>query len=364
MDVEMEVEDAIPFRDETGARNAVQPDQSNPSNPPTESPKFEEFEVPPPPNDEWIPPPPPDDEPLPPPPPDEPHEVLSLHRHRRCRQHSHTLTENNIIIHTQGPVLTTMTNTVPNNDYYVDANGCQVAAPLATLYYSAVPHPYQEATSVVNPGEPVSYYTLQEGSVPTAPVIETSDKIESITAIPSTEVPSISSTIHVSATSAVARDVSVVSAPAVSTTVASTEPVPKAQPKVSRKKRTVSTVNTLRSNKKVSGLVDKWKAVKEELHEDEEDEPENAYEVLEKKRQREIEQWHAQQIATGEAKDKPTFSLLVVIERVRRKRAKKSIEAKENQAKAVDDANHSLILLNFRSNYHPVGRHIGMKDRS
>lgn len=32
-----------------------------------------------------------------------------------------------------------------------------------------------------------------------------------------------------------------------------------------------------------------WKAAKEELNENEEDEPENAYEILERKRQREIE---------------------------------------------------------------------------
>ncbi|KAI3769118.1 hypothetical protein L6452_00217 [Arctium lappa] len=386
MDVEMEVEDAIPFRDETGAHNVVQPDQAILSNPPSKSPGFEEFEVPPPPNDEWIPPPPPGDEPLPPPPPDEPQEVpfppptsemQTAQSYSYGEQYNYTYPGTSFDYY--GP-----TNTVPSNDYYVDANGCQVAAPLAALYYATAPHPYPDATSVVNPGEPVTYYTLQEGSVPTAPVIgsvETSglhksvhesiasDQTESITAWndkplsssqvevtvvdrqigkPSTEVPSVSSSTHVPVTSAVTRDVSVVSAPAVSTTVASTEPVPKVQPKVARKKRTVASVNTLRSNKKVSGLVDKWKAVKEELHEeDEEDEPENAYEVLEKKRQREIEQWHAQQIATGEAKDNANFQPLGGDwrERVRRKRAKKSLEAEENQAKAVDDTNQQPDLV-------------------
>lgn len=39
----------------------------------------------------------------------------------------------------------------------------------------------------------------------------------------------------------------------------------------------------------IDGYTLQWKAVKEELHEDDEDEPENALEVLEKKRQREIE---------------------------------------------------------------------------
>lgn len=79
-----------------------------------------------------------------------------------------------------------------------------------------------------------------------------------------------------------------------------------------------------------------WKAAKEELNENDEDEPENAYEILEKKRQREIEvckwislfincifnwwelfpyilclqEWHAQQIASGEAKDNANFQPL------------------------------------------------------
>ncbi|KAL3520725.1 hypothetical protein ACH5RR_018874 [Cinchona calisaya] len=46
------------------------------------------------------------------------------------------------------------------------------------------------------------------------------------------------------------------------------------------KKRTMVVVPSLRSNKKVSSLVDKWKAAKGELQE-EEKEPENAYEILE-----------------------------------------------------------------------------------
>ena len=34
-----------------------------------------------------------------------------------------------------------------------------------------------------------------------------------------------------------------------------------------------------------------WKAAKEELHSEEDEEPENAYEVLERKRKKEIEVW-------------------------------------------------------------------------
>ncbi|CAA6672425.1 unnamed protein product [Spirodela intermedia] len=76
----------------------------------------------------------------------------------------------------------------------------------------------------------------------------------------------------------------------------------KAQPKANSGGGT-----TLRSNKKVSSLVDKWKAAKEELHGDEEDEPENAYEILEKKRQKEIEQWKTRQIVSGEAQENANF---------------------------------------------------------
>ncbi|MCI18913.1 putative WW domain-containing protein, partial [Trifolium medium] len=49
-----------------------------------------------------------------------------------------------------------------------------------------------------------------------------------------------------------------------------------------------------------------WKAAKEELLEEEE-EPESVLEALERKRQREIEEWRAKQIASGEAKDNANF---------------------------------------------------------
>ncbi|XP_043688527.1 uncharacterized protein LOC122639691 isoform X2 [Telopea speciosissima] len=123
--------------------------------------------------------------------------------------------------------------------------------------------------------------------------------------------------------------------PATSGTVASvaqSATVSKVQSKVLRgKKRTVAVAPTLRSNKKVSSLVDKWKAAKEELYEDEEDEPQNAYELLERKRQKEIEEWRAQQIATGEARDNANFQPLGGDwrERVRRKRAQSTREAVE-----------------------------------
>lgn len=111
------------------------------------------------------------------------------------------------------------------------------------------------------------------------------------------------------------------------------------------KKRTVAaTTSTLRSNKKVSSLVDKvrclslepprtdipfsyiflnlklkcislstcaqWKAAKEELNDSEEEEEEDDYGVLDRKRRREIEEWKSRQIASGEAKDNANFQPL------------------------------------------------------
>lgn len=212
MDVEMEVEN------ELGVHNG--PDHSIPPIPHEQHDSREskeEFDIPQPPNEEWIPPPPPDDEPLPPPPPDEPPESAvtlppsELHTaqpYTYGEQYSYTYPGSGFEYYGQTNSLTTE---VPSNGYYVDANGCQVAAPLPTLYYAAVPNLYPDPTLVVNPSEPATYYTLQKGIA--------SDQTE-----PSTEVPSISA-------STVKRSASLVSAPVVATTVALTEPVPKVQPK-------------------------------------------------------------------------------------------------------------------------------------
>ncbi|XP_076884704.1 uncharacterized protein LOC143533973 isoform X2 [Bidens hawaiensis] len=330
MDVEMEVEyiaTAIHSKDEVSGQNMAHLDSREPE---------QQSGVPPPPNDDWIPPPPPpDEEPLPPPPPDEapetpfppqPSDIQTTQPYSYGEQYSYTYPGSGYDYYGQ-------TNTeIPNNSYYVDTNGSHMVAPLPTVYYAPV----------VNP-EPVTYYTLPDGAIPTAPVISSGlqnsvyENLVSDQTKSSTVVPAVSASSHLSESSSVKRDVSVVSAPS----VAPTEPATKAHPKVTRiKKRTVATVPTLRANKKVSGLVDKWMAVKEELHEDEEDEPENALEVLEKKRQREIEQWHAQQIASGEAKGNANFQPLGGDwrERVRRKRVKKSTQAEEIIANAIEES--------------------------
>ncbi|KAJ0500937.1 putative WW domain-containing protein [Helianthus annuus] len=353
MDVEMEVEDtAIHSKDKADPQNGSHLDQSV-------SPILHEHldsrgsEQPLPPNDEWIPPPPPDEEPFPPPPPDEPPEappqpsdMQTTQPYSYGEQYSFTYPGSGFDYYGQ-------TNTaISSNGYYVDANGSHIPAPLPNVYYAPVLNP-----------ETATYYTLQDGMISTVPAVsgvETSlqssvygniisDPIKS-----STVVSSVSASSHVPESSSVTHGVSVVSA----SSVASTETVPKVQPKVTRiKKRTVAAVPTLRSNKKVSGLVDKWKAVKEELHEDEEDEPENALEILEKKRQREIEQWHAQQIASGEAKDNANFQPLGGDwrERVRRKRAKKSTQAEENLATNATDETKQQPNLAEISKQLPTG---------
>ncbi|KAL8237603.1 hypothetical protein R6Q59_018684 [Mikania micrantha] len=338
MDVDMEVEDtAAHSRDDAG------PHLNQPTSPILlehldSRGSEQESGTPLPPKDDWIPPPPPpDEEPLPPPPPDEPTEPIiqppssemqTTQPYSYGEQYSFAYPGSGFEYYGQ------TNNPISNNSYYIDANGSHIAAPLPTVFYAPVLNP-----------EPATYYTLQEGALPTAPGtggIETSglqnlvyDNIVSDQPKTST-VMSTSVSTHVPESSSVPHDIPMVSAPA----VAPTETVPKVQPKVTRnKKRTVAAVPTLRSNKKVSGLVDKWKAVKEELHEDMEDEPENALEILERKRQREIEQWHAQQIASGEAKDNANFQPLGGDwrERVRRKRAKKSTQTEENPAKATDE---------------------------
>nr|CAB3470353.1 unnamed protein product [Digitaria exilis] len=81
-----------------------------------------------------------------------------------------------------------------------------------------------------------------------------------------------------------------------------------------------------------------WKAAKEELHgdDDDDDEPESALEALERKRQKEIEEWRKQQIATGEAQHNANF---VPVggdwrDRVKRRRAEAKKESKDESVAA------------------------------
>ncbi|KAK5834522.1 Formin-binding 4 [Gossypium arboreum] len=392
MDVDMEVEDVIP-------PSAMPLMQQNPSSdysavPPLPS---EEWIPPPPPDTEQIPPPPPDNEQVPPPPPDEPPE----HSYPLAPSHIETtplayagqygLTYPDASYQYYGHAV----NEIPVGGFYGHADGSQIAVPQAPLYYQAVPNTYSDSASVsVNSVEPIIFYDLQgrrASSVPIAGTTESfnlpsevgtissstlaSNQVESggdialtgtdvrangpivneKTEVASVGSSSTSATIEAPATLSVRESSAAAAAAAAAASVAAatSSSAPKVQSKAARtKKRTVAVTSSLRSNKKVSSLVDKWKAAKEELQENAEDEPENAYEKLEKKRQREIEEWHAQQLASGEAKDNANFQPLGGDwrEKVKRRRAQKAKESAEtpvahpdgNQQPDLDELSRGL----------------------
>ncbi|CAL8998654.1 unnamed protein product [Prunus brigantina] len=389
MDVDMEVEDsnsagntAIAYAlNATEFAPSEQPINPSPPSVYTSSVPEDTFTIPPPPDEEWIPPPPPDNEQVPPPPPDEPppqppHPPLSSYPETgqapypeqynfsypssSFEYYGHTVTEG------------------PSSTFYGHPEGCQVSMSHAPLYYAAVPGTYTETSqAAANPVEAVTYYGLQDGTGLPVPVVNgveslqfhsesaplsyenlasdrtgsinsfagagssgslpnvniDSSAVDSETGGASMEVPSTTSTIQAPATISVKSNVPVPStnhAPSAASIPATSE-VTKAQSKVPRtKKRTVAVASSLRSNKKVSSLVDKWKAAKEELLEDEE-EPQNAYELFERKRQRGIEEWYAQQITSGEAKDNANFQPLGGDWREKVKRRKAQLARKAGQ---------------------------------
>ncbi|KAK1582363.1 hypothetical protein Q3G72_014260 [Acer saccharum] len=380
MDVDVEVEDAIPAGDtsngDTSGANAFAPQehlcQPNPpadySSLPPEDPLF----VPPPPGEEWIPPPPPDNEQVPPPPPDEPPEpsYTSTTPYIESGQPLPYTEQYNVSYPNSGFTYYGHTIAeVPSSNFYVHADGSQVDVPHASIYYGAVPNMYDGTTPVmVSHVESLAYYGHQDGTIPSVPGVENvessqnytesghasesnhaSGQIGSVDALPeagatvkadvsavggetdmgSQAVPSTSETAEAPASTSVKESVSALSSTAIASAAATASSTAKAQSKVRNKKRTIAVAPSLRSNKKVSSMVDKWKAAKEEMNENEEDEPENAYDFLEKKRQREIEQWRAQQIASGEAKDNANFQPLGGDwrEKVKRRRAQAAKEA-------------------------------------
>ncbi|KAK4398644.1 hypothetical protein Sango_1339900 [Sesamum angolense] len=358
----------------------------------------EEWIPPPPPDSEPFPPPPPDDEPFPPPPPDEPPEtsyppsshlgsVQPVHPFPYSAQYTLSYPGSSLEYYGQ-PNLE-----IPGTTLYTHPEGGQVAVAHVQHYYEAAPNLYAVAPLVVNPVESTAYYGLQNESLNPVSLISGAAQSSGIHSEPVAEIPDSGtagsldshtgagsnlllknsatdanpghatvapSEVHdaqpsvgapatslltnsgsVSSTSDTTTSVSAAAAAAAAAAATS-----KAQSKVPRgKKRTVAVVSTLRSNKKVSSLVDKWKAAKEELHEEEE-EPEDAYEILEKKRQREIEEWRAQQIASGEAKDNANFQPLGGDwrERVKRKRAEKRKEAEQSSSDVAAAGNQQPDL--------------------
>ncbi|XP_050237241.1 uncharacterized protein LOC126686965 [Mercurialis annua] len=337
-------------------------------------PPEEDWIPPPPPDSDHVPPPPPENEQVPPPPPDEPPEssypllpsyMETGQPHTYAEQYHLSYPDSGFQYY--GPPVA-----VSSSDLYGCANGSQAVVPHASLYYETVPITYADtAPIIVSPVDPVAFFNIQDGSLAPAPIVSitgsshlhaethplgystfASDQMrthshddpveeprkvevdvsvarESATASGGFTSTSITDT---PATTIVQGNISALPTNAVtdSAAVPATTIATKGQSKVSRiKKRTVSVASSLRSNKKVSSLVDKWKAAKEELNENDEDEPENAYEILERKRQREIEEWHAKQIASGEAQDNANFQPLGGDwrERVKRRRAQAAKKA-------------------------------------
>lgn len=360
MDVDMEVEDMNSSEntvlDASVANDYVQTDQPFQSNPQIEYHSLlpeDAFVAPPPPDDEWIPPPPPDNEHMPPPPPPDddqmpplpPGDPLATCYHVIP---SYTETGQSLSYAQYNPSYLGASSEyygqtaaeVPTSNIYG-----QIAMQPAQLYYSAVPNIYSENPQVmINPTDPVTYYEAQDGAgLKPIPDINISDSggVSGADRV-SSDIPSTSAAIHDPAT--VSVDVSVSLAPAtteVNADKTTSSLAAKAQTKVVRsRKRAVAVGSSLKSNKKVSSLVDKWKAAKEELLEEEE-ELESVYDALERKRQREIEEWRLKQIASGEAKDNANFQPLGGDwrEKVRRKRAKAAKETVGKVEVAIENSN-------------------------
>ncbi|XP_018439426.1 uncharacterized protein LOC108811825 isoform X2 [Raphanus sativus] len=317
MDVDMEVEEPVPV-------------------PPSDSKMFSQTEpsnlhadVPPPPGEEWVPPPPSEIEDVPPPPPDSFSEPVPP---PPPLENDHVppppLSSDSVGVpytvpqsYIQQPTdyaaqynlsypessYQYITNAVaPNTQFYGHVDGSQVSLPQSAYYYETVP-----GTSEVAPVE--AYYNLNSVA-PLFPVsAETTLNHGGVGSI-NYNIPSDSSkAVEPSSKSNDSAETASLSSATQSTDgTGGASVLAKGQSKVKRpKKRTVvATTSTLRSNKKVSSLVDKWKAAKEELNDSEEEEEEDNYGILDRKRRREIEEWKSRQIASGEAKDNANFQPL------------------------------------------------------
>ncbi|XP_078432118.1 WW domain-containing protein isoform X2 [Wolffia australiana] len=276
MDVDMEVDEELPA-EQTRISTSVS----------------EEDSVPPPPPDDWIPPPPPPEEDIiPPPPVEEPPpskpEAYSSYSY---------------------PGQYIPSYPAPAFEYYTYSEPQPVAPGPCFDHLAATVSDVSLVQPVVYHDAPALLSTVSDAS--SSYVIKTDVPYSSL------EVPSSSTAVSSDPSESCREELRNTSegpaelCPSTSGVVQSSGSIPSssaAQGKAPRvKKRSVAVAPSLRSNKKVSSLVDKWKAAKEELHGEDEDEPEDAVEVLERKRQKEIEQWKARQIASGEAQENANF---------------------------------------------------------
>ncbi|XP_010542502.1 PREDICTED: formin-binding protein 4 isoform X2 [Tarenaya hassleriana] len=352
LDVDMEVEEFVPPFEAPGGEILGQTEQTNlhtdATGPP---PPGEEWTPPPPPPDsEEVPPPPPppdtDNELIPPPPPDDgqvppaPADKLQGLSYMSCQSYAQQSATHYDLSY-PGSNYQYYGNVVaqtPDNLLYGPVDGSQVSLPQSSFYYGTVSTTsFESAPGTTNGVE--TYYSFKEGIAPLFPVISSVESslhhtgVNSINhSVVNVQPTDASAVLETSSTANAKESVSISSQS--TDAVANSTVSSKGQSKVARpKRRPVAVASSLRSNKKVSSLVDKWKAAKEELNESEEEEPENAYEILERKRQREIEEWKARQIASGEAKENANFQPLGGDwrEKVKRKRQQAAREAGETK---------------------------------
>ncbi|XP_062228701.1 uncharacterized protein LOC133926692 [Phragmites australis] len=358
MDVEMQVDDdnveeqvhsnSVPIKEHPPSEQVNSPNLPSLEGP---APPEDNDVPPPPPEEEWIPPPPPDNEPAPPPPPEEP--VASYVLADTIPQPY--IGQANVGYTLSGMEYCSAGGTEDTNaNYYMQMSEPHVLQVQQHSYYAPV-----SVSSISVPVDgtsiaPQSYYTYPSITMAASGVAPEHSGYcaSSFSAISSSAVDiKTSSASLVSANSnsdptgsdkVISKDASVtpLSQAVVATSAVGTSSMPGSSTQASTsttnqtkvicsKKRPVAVTSSLRSNKKVSSLVDKWKAAKEELR-DEEEEPESALEALERKRQKEIKEWRKQQIASGEAQENANF---VPIrgdwrDRVKRRRAEANKESK------------------------------------
>ncbi|EOA29851.1 hypothetical protein CARUB_v10012949mg [Capsella rubella] len=367
MDVDMEVEESVPV-------SSVQVIDASDGKMFRTEPSNLQTDVPPPPGEEWIPPPPSESEDVPPPPPDSygepippppengdvpsfPSDSLGVpYTVPQCYMQQSTDYATQYNLSYPGPNYQYTANAVApdsNTQFYGHVDGSQVSFPQSTFYYETVPGTSEVTPAAANVGE--AYYNLN-GVAPLFPVISSVQSSLHHNGVGSANynIPSNSSTVVVPSlrTSDSAGIASSGTASQSTDVTGGSSLLTRGQTKVKRtKKRTVAATSTLRSNKKVSSLVDKWKAAKEELNDSEEEEDD--YGILDRKRQREIEEWKSRQIASGEAKDNANFQPLIGDwrEKVKRKkeRAEKKSQKKDEEKQQKPDL--SKISANLPSGW-------------
>ncbi|KAF0903397.1 hypothetical protein E2562_027691 [Oryza meyeriana var. granulata] len=365
MDVEMEVDDEDV---EEHKHSSSMPSKEHPPSEQVQSPTSlsldgsavppEDSDIPPPPTeDEWIPPPPPENEPVPPPPPEEPAvsyvSTETVPQSYICQANLGYTVPGMEYYAADAAAGTGGTNSsyymqtseshgvqAQQNGYYTPVSASGISVPVDATSIAPVPVSYYSYPSVtmaatVEAPEPSGYYAAsvsatyssaldnRTSSSNFAPANSSLHPRESDNIISKeAKIASLSQPVATSASGTTS----------IQGTQASTSTTN--QSKVVRiKKRSVAVATSLRSNKKVSSLVDKWKAAKEELRDEEDEEPESALDALERKRQKDIDEWRQQQIASGEAQENANFVPLGGDwrDRVKRRREAK----KERKSKPV-----------------------------